>query len=152
MTRKTTMQREHAAIIRRKEGPWIVIIDDINRLARKVLAHIELRTEIKAAGAVLISPNMDFGDDSDSQLVENLMASVAQHQREKNTEQARNRMRARLLNGYWVFHAPIGCRFQAMHQRGKMLVRDEPYASTIQEALEGYAAGRFQTATEVRGT
>jgi len=66
------------------------------------------------------------------------------NQRQKNSEQTKNRMRARLQNGYWVFQAPVGYRYERTSGHGKMLVRDEPLASIIQEALEGYASGRFQ--------
>jgi DNA invertase Pin-like site-specific DNA recombinase len=86
----------------------VVIIDDISRLARGLEAHIKLRTAISAAGGKLESPSIEFGEDSDSQLVENLLASVSQHQRQKNGEQTKNRMRARAMNGYWVFPAPVG--------------------------------------------
>ena len=119
--------------------PYVVIIDDITRLARGLDAHIKLRAEISGAGGVLESPSIEFGEDSDSILVENLLASVSQHQRQKNGEQTKNRMRARLQNGYWPFQAPIGYRFEAKSGHGKVLVRDEPIASILQEALEGYA-------------
>ncbi len=76
------------------------IIDDISRLARGVMAHFELRMKIDKAGGVLFSPSIEFGEDSDSQLVESLLASVSQHQRQKNGEQTVNRMRARVQNGY----------------------------------------------------
>jgi DNA invertase Pin-like site-specific DNA recombinase len=135
---------------RRRQVEHFVIIDDINRLARGIEAHLKLRTTIANAGGKLVSPSIEFGEDSDSMLVEHLLASVAQHQREKNTEQSRNRMRARLMNGYWVFHAPVGYRFEAQTGCGKVLVRDEPNASTIKEILEGFAAGRFETPTEVQ--
>jgi hypothetical protein len=59
-------------------------------------------------------------------------------------------MRARVQNGYWVFQAPVGYRYERMSGHGKLLVRDEPNASAIQEALEGYACGRFQTQVEVK--
>jgi hypothetical protein len=48
-------------------------------------------------------------------------------------------MAARVSNGYWPFAKPIGYRFIAVAGRGKMLERDEPIASIIQQALEGYA-------------
>ncbi len=102
------------------------------------------------AGATLESPSIEFGDDSDSVLVENLLASVSQHQRQKNSEQTLNRMKSRLKNGYWVFQAPVGYRYQKTSGNGKILVRDEPNASIIQEALEGYASGRFQLQVEVK--
>ena len=75
---------------------------------------------------------------------EYILATVAQHQRRKNAEQTRNRMRARLLKGYWPFACPVGYRYQRVSGRGNMLVRNEPLASIVQEALEGYASGRFQ--------
>ena len=98
----------------------------------------------------LESPSIEFGEDSDSILVENLLASVSQHQMQKNSEQTLNRMKARLMNGYWVFQAPWGYTFERSSGQGKILMRDEPIASIIQEALEGYASGRFQTQAEVK--
>ena len=79
-----------------KKENLVVIIDDISRLARNIETHIKLRSSIAEAGGKLESPSIEFGDDSDSRLVEHLLASVAAHQREKNTEQVRNRMRARV--------------------------------------------------------
>ncbi|MEM8760639.1 MAG: recombinase zinc beta ribbon domain-containing protein, partial [Pseudomonadota bacterium] len=73
-----------------------------------------------------------------------------QHQRQKNGEQTKNRMRARLLNGYWCFAAPPGYKFQKVRGHGNLLVRDEPLASIYQEALEGFASGRFDTQAEVK--
>lgn len=128
----------------------MAIIDDISRLARGLDAHLQLRSAIAKAGATLESPSIEFGDDSDSVLVENLLVSVSQHQRQKNSEQTLNRMKSRLNNGYWVFQAPVGYRYQKTSGQGKILVRDEPVASIIQEALEGYAAGRFQLQVEVK--
>lgn len=128
----------------------VVIIDDISRLARGLQAHIELRSAIGQAGGKLESPSIEFGEDSDSILVENLLASVSQHQRQKNAEQVKNRMRARFLNGYWVFCCPVGYRYERVAGHGKMLVPDEPKASIIREALEGFAAGRFASQTEVK--
>jgi site-specific DNA recombinase len=130
-------------------GCWD-IIDDISRLARGLMAHFELRVKIGDAGGVLVSPSIEFGEDSDSQLVENLLASVSQHQRQKNGEQTVNRMRARTQNGYWVFQAPVGFKYERTSGHGKMLVRDEPNASAVQEALEGFASGRFATQVEVK--
>ena len=135
---------------RHKKEEYVVLIDDISRLARGLEAHIQLRTAISAAGGKLESPSIEFGEDSDSQLVENLLASVSQHARQKNAEQVKNRMRARVLNGYWCFTPVIGYRYARVSSHGKLLVRDEPVASIIQEALEGYASGRFETQTEVK--
>ncbi len=111
--------------------------------------HPKPRSSIAKAGGILESPSIEFGEDPDSILVENLLASVSQHQRQKNGEQTKNRMRARVMNGYWVFQAPTGYKYQNVPGRGKMLKRDEPVASVVQEALEGYAMGRFEMQADV---
>lgn len=144
------MLRMLAFLRRHRTDRVVVIIDDISRLARGLDAHLKLRSEINGAGGVLESPSIEFGEDSDSILVENLLASVSQHQRQKNGEQTVNRMRSRVLNGYWVFQAPIAYRYERVGSHGKLLVRDEPRASILQEALEGFASGRFATQAEVK--
>ena len=128
----------------------VVIIDDISRFARDIEGHWSLRKALKEIGGTLESPSIKFGEDSDSVLIENLLASVSQHQRQKNGEQTKNRMRARMMNGYWVHYAPVGYRYEKIHGHGKLLVRDEPLASIVQEALEGYATGRLETHAEVK--
>lgn len=138
-----------AFLRRRRAKGTVVIIDDVSRLARGLQAHLELRGAIAKAGGNLESPSIEFGEDSDSILVENLLASVSQHQRQKNGEQVKNRMSARVMNGYWVFQAPVGYKYVTVPGRGKMLKRDEPAASVVQEALEGYAAGHFESQADV---
>ena len=108
----------------KRQQPHVVIIDDISRLARDMETHIKLRASIQDAGGKLESPSIEFGEDSDSRLVEHLLASVAAHQREKNTEQVTNRMRARMMGGYWVFQAPKGYRYEKKEGHGKILVRN----------------------------
>ncbi len=110
-----------------------------------------MRASIIDAGGKLESPSIEFGEDSDSRLVEHLLASVAAHQREKNAEQVKNRMMARMQNGYWTFY-PIPAYTYAKEKGsgGKILVRKEPLASIVAEALEGYAVGRFETQAEIR--
>lgn len=134
----------------RREGQHVVIIDDISRLARSMKAHLDLRSAIAEAGGRLESPAIEFGEDSDSILVEHLLAAVSQHQRQKIGETAYNRQRARMLNGYWTFSYPPGYLYEHRPGYGKVLVRNEPLASIIAEGLEGYASGRFQTQAEVK--
>lgn len=133
-----------------KDAGIVVIIDDISRLARGLTAHLELRQSLASAGGKLESPSIEFGEDSDSVLVENLLASVAQHQREKNGEQTSNRMKGRMMNGYSVFKAPLGYKYSKQNGHGKLLVRDEPVASIVNEVMEGYASGRFESQAGVK--
>ena len=131
---------------------YVVVIDDISRLARDVRVFFELRDAIHATGALLESPTMKFKNsrDADGNFYEGIQALGAQHYREKVAETTRNRSWARLMKGYWVFHAPIGYKYIRSKTEGGLLVRDEPVASIVKEALEGYASGRFAIQAEVQ--
>jgi len=121
------------------------------RWARHVHTHWELRFSIIEAGATLESPTMEFGETSAQILMENVQASFSHYKRMENSEQVQRRMEGRLLNGFWCFSAPPGLRYErARNGKGKVLVLDEPIASIIREALEGFASGRFQTQSEVK--
>ena len=151
-TRNRPVTKAVLAYLRRhrKEGR-VVIIDSLNRFSREgPLGYWPLREELRKAGGMLESPSMQFGDDPSSVFTENVLSSVAQLQREQNAEQTVDRMRGRLLNGYWSFPVCIGYRYERKPGEGKVLVRDEPLASIIQEGMEGYASGRFQSQAEVK--
>ncbi len=132
-----------------KAMPHVVLIDDISRLARGIDAHWKLRKSIAKAGGLLESPSIQFGDDSDSQLIENMLASTSQHFRQKNREQTISRMKQRLRNGYYVQARPVA-GYKYIKGNGKEIVRHEPIASIVQETLEGFNTGRFGSAGEVR--
>ncbi len=148
--RRPAMDRMLAFLRLHPKGSVSVIIDDISRFARNVQAHIVLRETLSDAGGVLESPSIEFGEDSDSRLVEHMLASVAQHQREKNAEQTSNRMKGRMMNGYAVFAAPMGYIYQKTGSHGKLLTRDEPLASILQEGLKGHACGRIASQAELK--
>ncbi len=134
----------------RKHPGIIIIVDHSNRLGRDVLSYLMVRQEIKDAGGILECPVMDFEENASDQLVEHVIASVNQYQRQHNAEQTKSRMRARVLNGNWVLQAPVGYRYERVTGRGKIMVRDEPVASVVQDALEGFASGRFERQADVQ--
>ena len=138
------------AFLKSSKGTTIVIVDDLNRLARSLRTHYAIRDAIAKAGGKLESPKRVFADDPDDDLMEVIEAAFAGEHRRKNAEQTMTRMRARVMNGYWVFQAPWGYRYEKAPGGGKHLVRDEPLASIIQEALQGYAWGRFGSRAEVK--
>lgn len=129
---------------------YVVVFDDISRLARDIRTHMDLRDAIFSTGAQMDCPTVEFRQDSDGLYFEGMQALNAQHHRLKNAEQTKSRMRSRALGGYWPFHAPPGYKFEKVTGRGNMLFRDEPLASIIQEALEGFASRRFETQGEVK--
>lgn len=136
-------------LMRNRSATCIVVIDDLSRLARDVIVHNKLRAAIAATGARLECPSFEFGDSADEILIENFLASVSQHHRQKNGEQVRNRMRGRLLNGYWCFAKPPAYECARIAGQNTLVPR-EPIASFVTEALEGFSAGRFQTKSELQ--
>lgn len=129
---------------------YVVVVYDISRVARDIFAHAALRSLIGSTGAALESPTVKFGDDASSRFAEYIQALSAQFERERIVETGQSRSRSRLLNGYWVFPVPKGYRYERGVGGGKIVVRDEPLATIVQEALNGFATGRFQSPVEVK--
>ncbi len=128
---------------------YVVIFDDLKRLARDTAAHIALRQELSSRGASVESLNFKFEESPEGKFIETIIAAQGQLEREQNSRQVRQKMKARVEKGYWVFRAPIGMKYVSAKGGGKVLVRDEPLASICAEALEGFASNRFASQTEV---
>lgn len=128
---------------------YVVIFDDLKRFARDTEFHIKLRREFQTRGARIECLNFKLDDSPEGKFVETIFAAQGELEREQNRRQVIQKMQARVEKGYYVFHPPVGYRYARDRVHGKLLVRDEPLASIITEALEGYAAGRFASQSEV---
>ena len=130
---------------------YVVIFDDLKRFARDIERHLQLRREFAARSATVECLNFQFEDTPEGQFIESIIAAQGQLEREQNRRQVLQKMKARVENGFWVFRAPVGYKHvPAKGGGGKVLVPDEPLASVVREALEGYAYGRFTTQSEVK--
>lgn len=132
------------------EEKYVVIFDDLKRYARDTEFHLKLRREMAARGAIRACLNFNFEDSPEGKFLETIIAAQGQLEREQNQRQVIQKMRARLEQGFWAFAAPVGYRYEKGRGRGQVLVKDEPAASVIIEALESYASGRFQSQSEIR--
>ena len=128
----------------------IVIVDDIDRFARDVSVYSDLNRQIRAAGARLGSPKFKLSEDAHSSFELKLRVLLGELEVGKNKERSRDRVIARLQGGYWTFAAPVGYRYERRGREGKVLVRKEPVASILAEALNGFATGQFQSQSEVK--
>ncbi len=135
---------------RRRNTDYVVIFDDLKRFARDTMFHLKLRAEMTKYHATIECLNFKFEDTPEGKFVEIIHAAQGELERAQTGRQTIQKMQARLEQGYFVFQAPLGYRYKKTKGHGKLLVRDEPNASIVQEALEGYARGRFQTQAEVR--
>ena len=130
-------------------GSCAVLVDDISRFSRNLFGHLLLRQKVEEVGGVLMSPSGQFGNDPHTKLSENMQAMVAEHMRESNAIQTRNRQRAHVLQGHWLWGLPPGYK-HAGEKHSKYIARDEPAASIMQHVLHDYADGILETQEEVR--
>lgn len=128
---------------------FVVVFDDLKRFARDVVNHVKLRQALDARNAKVECPNFTFEDTPEGEYVELILAAGAQLERKQNRRQVIQKQKARLEAGYWSFCHPPGYRFARDPLHGKILVPDPRVAPIITEVLKGYAAGRFETLTEV---
>ena len=128
---------------------YVVIFDDLKRFARDTEFHIRLRQRLAARNATVECLNFTFEDTPEGKFVETIIAAQGELERLQNKRQTLQKMKARLERGYYVFSCPTGYKYNKS-ENGNVLVRNEPLASIIAEALDGYASGRFQLQAEVK--
>ncbi len=131
-------------------GNYRVIVDDINRFARDVVAHFTLKKAITNTGSELLCVNMKLENNPEGEFIETLMAASAQLERTRNRQQVCNRMKSRMEMGYWTFDCPPGYKYVKGSDGGKVLILDERKANIVKEALEGFATGKFLTQSDVQ--
>ncbi len=128
----------------------VVIFDDLKRYARDTVFHLKLRQEMALRNATRECLNFRFEDSPEGEFIETVIAAQSQLERQQNSRQVRQKMRARVLAGFWVFRAPVGYRYEKSKAGGKVLVPDPEAAPIVREALEGFATGRLATQSEVK--
>ena len=129
---------------------FIVIFDDLKRLARDTVFHLKLRREFDARNAKVECLNFTFENTAEGNFIETILAAQGELERKQNQRQVIQKMKARLEKGYWTFVAPVGYKMVKHPLHGQILVRVEPEASIVKEALEGFAFGRFENQVEVQ--
>lgn len=130
---------------------YVVVFDDLARLARQLSVHLRLRMElVNKRGVKLECLNFNFDDSPQGEFIEMVMASSAQLARAQNRQQVIQKQQARLERGYWSFCPPLGLKNVRTKEDGKVLVPAEPYATIFKEAIEGYERNLLVTQDEVK--
>ncbi|MEL7447311.1 MAG: recombinase family protein [Pseudomonadota bacterium] len=133
-----------------KDKSYIVTFDDLKRFARDTELHFKLRQAFKSRDARVECLNFKFEDTPEGEFIETILAAQSELERKQNRRQVQQKMRERMKARYWVVRAPVGYKRQTVTGHGKLLVRDEPLATFVQEALEGFVSGRFGSQAEVQ--
>lgn len=126
----------------------VVVIDDQKRLARDVQVYLLLKQTIQRFDCTIEYLNHNFEDSPEGNFIETILAASGQLEREQNTRQTIQKMTSRMKDGYWTLHQPFG--YQFLKVEGNKLMKAKPESKkALQEALEGYAHGRFNSVIEV---
>ncbi len=124
--------------------PEIVLVHKIDRLARNVYDHATIKALLKQLGIRLASVAENMDDTVSGELVENIMASIAQFYSANLADEVRKGMRQKVLKGGWPHKPP----------RGYVVVRDPDSTSShvelhpnesplIRAAFELYVTGWY---------
>ncbi len=124
---------------------FVVIIDDISRFARDVQGHTQFKLLLREQGVELTSPNFNFENSPEGQLIETVMASVSQYHRTGNARQVIQKQLARMNLGCWPFASVRPFKMMKDANYGKILTAQYPDVEYAKEALERFANGEFLT-------
>lgn len=119
----------------------VVVIDDLKRLARDVKVYLALKESIQKLNCTVQYLNHSFEDTPEGEFIQTILAGAAQLERQQNARQTKQKMKARLEKGFWVFSCPTGYTFQKVDGNRIMVANDQ--APVVARGLELYAAGQL---------
>ena len=125
---------------------FVVVFDDLKRLARDVVSHFELKSAFKSRGVLLRCPNYNFNDSDEGWFSELVSAGGAELERRQNRRQVIQKQLACLERGYWPFRSLYGYT-KGKTAEGKKDMPNEKN-NDIKELFEGFFSGRFQQFTD----
>lgn len=142
-TEREVLQRLLARIRDGGAAPKIdvVLVHKIDRLARNVYDHATIRTLLTQHEVRLASVVENTDDTVSGQLVENIMASIAQFYSANLAEETKKGMLQLVQRGGWPWKPPRGYALSRDATGRSRVVRDPTVAPTILHAFERYAAG-----------
>jgi site-specific DNA recombinase len=120
----------------------VVLVHKIDRLARNVYDYATIKAFLMERGVRLASVVENTDDTVSGQLVENIMASIAQFYSANLGEEVRKGMRQKVLKGGWPHKAPRGYRTVRSADCDAGRVEVDPIEGRhIRAAYELYASG-----------
>ena len=128
---------------------FLVVFDDLSRLARDLRAHFILKEEFQARGVMLRCLNHNFDESPEGEFIEGVLAGKAQLDRKQNRRQVIQKQKARLDSGYWPFRSKNGYSSTVIPGRGKVGQPNKVGLEIIKPALEGFASGNLARKIDV---
>lgn len=128
---------------------FVVIVDDVKRLAREAVTFVQLSEKIRELGSRIESPNFIFDSSPEGRFSQLIIAGGAQLEREQNQRQVIQKMKAGMEAGNWMLGAPKGYRYEKKPRQRSVMVPIRSITNVIVEAFELFTCGQMQTCAEV---
>lgn len=119
----------------------VVLVHKIDRLARNVYDHATIRSLLKQHEIKLASVVENVDDTVSGQLVENIMASIAQFYSENLAGEVTKGMQQLVRRGGWPHRPPRGYKIIRGQDARNQIVIDDAVAPAVARAFEQYSTG-----------
>jgi DNA invertase Pin-like site-specific DNA recombinase len=142
------------AYLKEDGGVDYVIVSYIDRFARRLRDHVLVKLAIEQTGAKLVSATENIDDSDAGQLIEGVLAVVAEFQSNHNVGKVKSGMQRKAESGGTPGRAPIGYLNLLENYDGRSIrvVKPDPErAPLVRWAFEAYATGNW-TITKLADT
>ena len=128
---------------------YIVLFDDLKRIARDVQFHIKLRSHLDARDVTPKCLNYNFDESPEGRYMEVIHAAGAELEREQNRRQVIQKQQARLIAGYNAFHAPLGYDKHKKDPIHGTIDKPNKKGVILKEAFIKFSTGELQMQIDV---
>ena len=127
----------------KKDSIDVVLVHKIDRLARNLVDHATIKAILKQRGIRLISVVEKFEDSVAGQLVENIMASIAEFYSANLGEEVKKGLREKLRRGDFPGRPPFGYKTVRDENNRSKVEIDSDKSVFVKMAFEMYAEGKY---------
>ena len=133
---------ELLALCRKSDEINVVLVHKIDRLARNVADHAIIRALLRQRGIRLASVVENLDDSVSGQLVEHVMAAIAEFHSSNLSEETKKGMRQKVMQGGWPHRPPRGYRVHRDAAKSSVVI-DPLEGPLIASAFELYSSGWY---------
>lgn len=121
----------------------VVVVHKIDRFARNVYDYAAIKAILKKENVRLVSVVENFENNISGQLVENIMASIAQFYSENLGEEVKKGLSVKIRRGEWPGWAPIGYK-NGRDEDGKAIIEvDHELIPGIRKVFDLFSTGEY---------
>ena len=120
----------------------VVLVHKVDRLARNVADHAAIRMLLQERHIKLASVSENLEDSTSGQLVENIMAAIAEFYSANLADEVKKGMRQKVLKGGWPHKPPRG--YVVVRTSTSSVIEIHPVdGPLVRQAFELYATGLY---------